>query len=103
MAFAFVSSPPPAVTHAPLTECDAIDIWIARWLRVRRKDLIQRYCCDPRRIYEIWEETRFPGSRATALEVFSARFPTLCDRVDLGPHRRIPLRTQHPDQLALFD
>ena len=42
-----------------LTEADAVDIWIARWLRVRRKDLIERYACDPRRIYEVWQEERF--------------------------------------------
>jgi hypothetical protein len=102
MALAFVTSLPPAVARRPLTEADAIDIWIARWLRVRRKDLIQRYGCDPRRLYEIWEEARFGGSRAKALEVFHARFPGLMDRVDPGPHRRIS-RAPHPDQLPLFE
>lgn len=85
-----------------LTATDAIDIWIARWLRVRRKDILARYGCDPRRLYEIWEETRFPGSRARALELFKQRYPTLEDRVDLGPHRRIS-RASHPDQLGLFE
>lgn len=102
MALAFVTSLPPAVARRPLTEADAIDIWIARWLRVRRRDLVQRYGCDPRRLYEIWEETRFGGSRAKALEAFQLRFPRLMDRVDPGPHRRIP-RAPHPDQLPLFD
>ena len=41
-----------------LTEDDAIDVWIARWLRIRRIDLVRRYGCDPRRLYEIWEERR---------------------------------------------
>jgi len=40
----------------PLGETDAVDIWIARWLRVRRKELVARYGCDPRRLYEIWEQ-----------------------------------------------
>src|SRR6185312_15645253 len=52
-----------------LSEADAIDIWIARWLRIRRKDLLLRYGCDPRRLYEIWEEKRFTGSRDKALEL----------------------------------
>jgi hypothetical protein len=39
----------PAVPRR-LSEADAIDIWIARWLRIRRKDLIARYGCDPRRL-----------------------------------------------------
>ena len=85
-----------------LTEADAIDIWIARWLRVRQCDLVKRYGCDPRRLYEIWEETRFAGCRAKALAVFEERHPKLMDRVDPGAHRRVPSRTMHPDQLTLF-
>jgi hypothetical protein len=101
MATAFLSEPPAALARRPLTEDDAVNIWIARWLRVRPVDLTRRYACDPRRLYEIWEETRFPGTRARALEVFHARFPGLEARFDPGPHRRIPL-TPHPDQLSLF-
>lgn len=89
------------MTGRTLTEADAIDIWIARWLRVRRKDLIARYRCDPRRLYEIWEGTRFAGTRAQAIERFSVLHPTLVDRIDFGTHRRIP-RGSHTDQLALF-
>ncbi|MFM1815129.1 MAG: hypothetical protein RLZ98_1824 [Pseudomonadota bacterium] len=85
-----------------LTEEDAIDIWIARWLRIRRKELCIRYDCDPRRLYEIWEETRFPGSRDKALKLFVERYPGLLDRIDAGRHTRIP-RTIHPDQMSLFD
>ena len=85
-----------------LTEADAIDIWIARWLRIRQCDLLKRYGCDPRRLYEIWEETRFAGSRTKALDEFRLRHPALLDRVDPGAHRRIPARSIHPDQLLLF-
>lgn len=85
-----------------LTETDAVDIWIARWLRIRRVDLIRRYGCDPRRLYEIWEERRFAGSRAKALALFSVRYPTLLDRVDCGPHRRIS-QTPDPGQLSFFE
>lgn len=93
-----------ASTHSArpsLTETDAVDIWIARWLKIRRRDLIQRYDCDPRRLYEIWQEERFAGSRAKALEVFLTRFPSLADRIDPGAHVRVP-KTPHPDQLQLF-
>jgi hypothetical protein len=102
MAIAFLQSPPPALERRPLTEADAIDIWIARWLKIRRRDLVGRYACDPRRLYEIWEGVRFPGARGKALELFLERYPSLADRVDFGPHRRIA-RTAHPDQLPLFD
>lgn len=86
----------------PLTEAHAIEIWIARWLRVRRVDLVRRYGCDARRLYEIWQEERFAGSREKALEAFAARFPSLVERIDFGPHVRIS-RAPHPDQLHLFE
>ena len=85
-----------------LTEADAADIWIARWLKIRRRDLVSRYGCDPRRLYEIWEEARFPCARAKAEELFAARYPFLVGRIDFGPHRRIA-RGHHPDQLTLFE
>jgi hypothetical protein len=96
----------PLVTaHAPkrrLSEADAVDIWIARWLRIRRKDLLARYGCDPRRLYEVWEEKRFAGSRDKALDLFRERHPTLIDRVDYGPHRRIPRGVPSEVQPDLF-
>jgi len=95
-------APPAFNTARALTEKDAIDIWIARWLRVRRKDLLERYRCDPRRIYEIWEGTRFPRAREIALAEFSTRYPQLVGHVDASRHRRLPLKTRSPDQLNLF-
>lgn len=102
MAVAFVDTAPPVLDRRPLTEADAVDIWIARWLRVRRKDLVSRYGCDPRRLYEIWEGVRFAGARAKALELFETRYPGLLDRVDFGPHQRHS-RAPHPGQLGLFE
>ena len=87
----------------PLTETDAIDIWIARWLRIRRKDILLRYGCDPRRLYDIWEQRRFSGSRDKALAVFQVRYPGLTDRVDFGPHQRIPRRPPSDLQPRLFE
>lgn len=96
-------SPMTAGVPRPLKESDAVDIWIARWLRIRRKDLLIRYQCDPRRLYEIWEEKRFPGSRAKALALFNERYPGLGDRVDFGLHRRIPKAVPPELQPGLFD
>lgn len=95
----------PASAPAPtrrLTEADAIDIWIARWLRIRRCDLVRRYRCDPRRLYEIWEGKRFPGARAKAQTLFRERHPGLVDRIDFGRHRPIP-QAGDPAQLGLFE
>ncbi len=86
-----------------LSERDAIDIWIARWLGIRPKHLIARYGCDPRRLYEIWEGLKHPAARAKALEEFSAQYPGLLDRVDFGAHRRIPRNEKAPEQLGLFE
>ncbi len=72
-----------------LTESDAIDIWIARWLRIRQKDLVARYGCDSRRLYEVWWGERFPGSREKARKLFEQRYPNLTDRTLFG-YRRIP-------------
>jgi hypothetical protein len=84
-----------------LTEADAIDIWIARWLRIRRKDLVARYGCDSRRLYEIWWGDRFPASREKAMQLFGERYPGLRDRVHFG-YRRIPRKAISGEQLALL-
>ena len=92
----------PATATGPLTEKDAVDIWIARWLRVRQKDLLERYHCDSRRLYEIWWGERFPSSRRKAAEKFRQIHPGLADRTDFG-YRRIPRGSVHPQQSDLFD
>jgi hypothetical protein len=102
MADLTAAAPTTAVISRVLTEADAIDIWIARWLRVRRRDLLQRYACDPRRLYEIWEGTRFPTAQAKARTLFAERHPGIVDRVDFGHHRRYS-RAIDPAQLGLFE
>jgi hypothetical protein len=90
-------------TRGPITEADAVDIWIARWLRIRRRDLCIRYDCDPRRLYEIWEGVKFPGSQAKAEAEFRRRHPALLERIDMGQHRRIPRRGPDAEnQLSLW-
>jgi hypothetical protein len=85
-----------------LTEKDAVDIWIARWLRVRQKDLLARYQCDSRRLYEVWWGERFPASRRKAADLFRERFPGHADRTDFG-YRRIPRGAPSSSQIDLFD
>jgi hypothetical protein len=79
----------------PLCEADAIEIWIARWLRIRRKELVARYGCDPRRLYEIWWGEKFPRSKEKAAAVFRARYPGLVERTAFG-YRRIPRVPEKP-------
>jgi hypothetical protein len=87
--------------RAMLTHADAIEIWIARWLRTPQKQLVARYQCDPRRLYEVWQEDKFIGSRDKALLELNKRFPFARDRIDPGTHRPVA-RTAHPDQLVLI-
>ncbi len=76
-------------TARALTEADAVEIWIARWLRIRRKDLVAKYGCDSRRLYEIWWGDRYPHAKDKARELFKERYPGLVDRTTFG-YRRIP-------------
>lgn len=101
MAFAFLSPTLPPPSHSRLSEDDAVAIWVARFLRVRPKELVRRYQCDPRRLYEIWEEARFPGTRAKALEILRERYPGVEERIDPGPHQRFSKATD-PRQMDLF-
>ncbi len=89
------ASDAPAVQRA-LTEADAIEIWIGRWLRIRRKDLAVRHGCDPKRLYEIWWGERFPASREKAVREFKARYPGLIERTSFG-YRRIPRLPTRPE------
>ena len=101
MSTIFLDAPPPIIARRPLSEDDAVAIWLARWLKIRPKDLVRRYACDPRRLYEIWEETKFPGSRAKALALMEERYPSLAGRIDPGLHQRIS-KAADPRQLMLF-
>lgn len=97
------SSFPPALPGpARLSEADAVEIWIARWLRVPLKALVARYRCDSRRIYEVWWEERFPASRAKAEAEFRRRHPSLRDRTSYG-YRRIPRTVPATGQMGLFE
>ncbi|MEO1206867.1 MAG: hypothetical protein AAFV45_11100 [Pseudomonadota bacterium] len=99
-----IAPPAPRAPKRALTEVDAVEVWISRWLRHRRADIVRRFGCDPRRVYEIWEGKRYPASRERALKEFKTRYPELLDRVDFGNHRRIPRITSNdPAQLALFE
>lgn len=87
---------------APLKEADAIEIWIARWLRVPLKVLVSRYDCDSRRLYEVWWGERHPASRAKAEAEFRRRHPGLADRTSYG-YRRIPRAATSENQMGLFE
>lgn len=85
-----------------LAEADAVDIWIARWLRIPLKQLVARYACDSRRLYEIWWGQKFPASRAKAEALFAERYPGAAGHTAFG-YRRIPRANDHDkSQQELF-
>lgn len=92
----------PRIGGAPIKEADAIEIWIARWLRVPLKVLVSRYDCDSRRLYEVWWGERHPASRAKAEAEFRRRHPGLADRTSYG-YRRIPRAVASENQMGLFE
>jgi hypothetical protein len=102
-----VFSAPAAGPSAPhprraLSEADAVEIWIGRWLRIRPIDLAQRLQCSPDQFYPIWWGKAFPASRSRAERVFRERFPAAVDRTAFG-YRRIPVGPQaDPRQGSLF-
>jgi hypothetical protein len=95
-----VQPPKPAVKA--LSEADAIDIWIMRWMRIRVTDIRKRYGCDSRRLYEVWEQTKHPAARAKAEAKFRVLHPNIVDRIDYGAHKRVS-KEESPDQLGLFE
>ena len=68
----------------------------------RESDVVARYACDPRRLYEIWEGSRFPSAQNKARALFAERYPGIVDRIDFGHHRRFS-KAIDPDQMGLFD
>lgn len=91
-----------AHTFSGISEADAVEIWIARWLRIPLKTLIARYGCDSRRLYEVWWSERHPASRTRAEAEFRRRYPALADRTSYG-YRRIPRVHPTAAQLGLFE
>lgn len=86
-----------------LTEQIAIEIWVLRWLRVKRTEIRKRYDCDPRRLYDIWEEIAFRGSREKARALFEERYPQQVAATDFSRHRRFAKPGPADNQLSLFD
>lgn len=71
-----------------LTYEDAIEIWIRRWLGHERYAIICDFDQNPMRIYEVWQEEAFPGSREDAEITFRTRYPDSAKSVDFSPHRK---------------
>lgn len=63
---------------------DAIDIWIRFWLGHERHEIIRDYDQNPLRVYEIWWEEKFIGSRDDAETTFRTRHPELARGVSFS-------------------
>ena len=73
--------------RAYLSSVEAAKAWVLRECGWRVRDIQARFDVDPRRLYEVWEETEHKGSRFKAMALFLRMFrkETLKDR--FVPHR----------------
>ncbi len=71
-----------------LTYEDAIEIWIRRWLGEERVAIVLEFEQNSYRVYEVWEEEAFVGSREDAEITFRTRYPALAKNVDFAPHKK---------------
>jgi len=97
------------MTKRKLTRDDAIDIWIRRWLKHERHQIIRDFDQNPMRIYEVWQEETFKGSREDAEIVFRTNYPHLVSQTDFAPHKktrklvgRVASTVAEPRQRRLF-
>jgi hypothetical protein len=71
-----------------LSSDDAVQIWIRRWLGHQAQDIQIDYRVSPFRVYEVWGEEKFRGSRGVAKREFLKLYPGLEQHVDFSPHRK---------------
>jgi hypothetical protein len=64
------------MSHAYLNASDAAKAWVLRECGWKVRDIGKRFDVDPRRLYEVWEETEHKGSRFKAMKLFLRKFPT---------------------------
>lgn len=69
-----------------LTKEDAIQIWIRKWLGHEKQQIILDFGQNPLRVYEVWQQDAFRGSREIAIGRFCQLYPELADKTDFSPH-----------------
>ncbi len=96
------------------SERDATLIWVARFFKqldpANPKYKIVRLChrfgdISEFRLYEIWEEEKFIGSREKAIKLLERFLPDRIKEIDTSPHkkrRKIVMRENNINQLNLF-
>ena len=62
------------MSHAYLTDPEAVKSWVLRECGWKVRDIGKRFDVDPRRLYEVWEETLHKGSRFKAMKLFLRKF-----------------------------
>lgn len=59
-----------------LTRIEAVKSWVLRASGWRLRDIQARFGVDPRRLYEVWEESEHKGTRFEAMRLFARLFPS---------------------------
>lgn len=90
------------MTNTRLTFDDAVTIWLRRWLGDEKQRIIIDLQQNAIRIYEIWEEKTFKGSREVAKRIFEEKYPHIVAKTDFSPHRPsrrlVPRRDDPPGE-----
>lgn len=90
------------MAHGQITAVEAVKAWVLRAYGCKVRDICNRFDVDPRRLYEVWEELEFKGSRQKAVELFERKFPKLKSEGRFEVHRPRYVRAiKSGEQLAL--
>lgn len=92
------------MANGRLTEDEAIEGTIERWMGAKVRDLSSKYDVDPRRWYEVWQGQVFPDSRKKAYDMLCRLNPEIARKVDpsfLKPKFKMVSKT-NLDQLDFF-
>lgn len=73
------------MTKRKLTNEDAVEIWVRMWLGEEKHAIILDFEQNPARVYEVWWEEGFIGSREIAEESFRTRYPGRAATTDFSP------------------
>ncbi|MGS4887180.1 hypothetical protein [Roseibium sp. MB-4] len=70
------------MANGRLTEQEAINGTIERWLGAKVRDLSSKYDVDPRRWYEVWRGEAYPNARSQAYEILADKYPEIAKETD---------------------
>jgi hypothetical protein len=75
------------MSNGHLTETEAVKAWVLRAVGWKVRDIQTRFDVDPRRLYAVWEEVDYRGTRFVAMKLFLRLFPSESVSNKFGKHQ----------------